>query len=121
MTTTPPSDARQEAERRYPETQPHWANRRMVSPGVGDMRDAFEDGAEWKGAQVAERLERLESIVRAFDKHLPPDGVGSPRSIADYDEDELDAIFDGIGLAVDVAHRALSGVESSDEGEADGE
>lgn len=39
--------ARQEAERRYPETSPYYANRRLVSPEIGDQRDAFEEGAEW--------------------------------------------------------------------------
>lgn len=66
--TTPSSEAaRAEAERRYPETQPYYANRRLVSPDVGAVRDAFEEGAEWKGAQVEERhklaVEALEALA----------------------------------------------------------
>ena len=56
--TTP----QEEAKRRYPETQPYYANRRLVSQEVRDQRQAFEEGAEWQ----AERLGPLVEAARAW-------------------------------------------------------
>lgn len=41
------NEAHAEVERRYPETAPYYANRRLVSPEVEELRVAFEEGAEW--------------------------------------------------------------------------
>ena len=56
------AEAEQEAERRYPETQPYYKNRRLVSPEVVSLREAFEDGVEWQ----AERLGPLVEAARAY-------------------------------------------------------
>ena len=42
------AEAEQEAERRYPETQPYYKNRRLVSPDVSALREAFRDGVAWQ-------------------------------------------------------------------------
>ena len=49
--------AEQEAERRWPETEPAYLNRGMVSHDIRDRRDAFEDGAEWALEPYRELLE----------------------------------------------------------------
>jgi hypothetical protein len=101
MTATPSSEARAEAraeaERRYPAPD-------LPGDNIG-LRVGFVEGAEWKGAQDAELFEALRVWLQtSFD--------GSYYRLDD-------------GVAVrahhlrDVALRTL-GVESSDEGEADG-
>jgi hypothetical protein len=115
MTTTPSSEARQEAELRYPENEPAYSGRGMISREVRDQREAFEEGAEWKGAQdealiqaaVTWYARRHEAI------HAPPGEYDQLESAWDRAGDRLaDAIF---------PYWIASGVESSDEGEADGE
>lgn len=39
------------------------------------------------------RAMRALAVAAAFDRHFPPEGVGAPRSIVDYDDDEIDVIF----------------------------
>jgi hypothetical protein len=52
MTATPPSEARQEAELRYPD---RWAGDALQE----FKRQDFIAGAEWKGAQDAGRLDGI--------------------------------------------------------------
>ena len=83
MTATHSSDARQEAERRYPASN-------FPGDNIG-LRVGFVEGAEWKGAQIADEI--LPILERLQDYH--GDCCTTPLR-------EL--------------YRALSGVESSDEG-----
>lgn len=50
-----------EAVRRYPETEPAYANRGMVSHEIRDQREAFEDG--WEAATQASEG-RIAQLVR---------------------------------------------------------
>jgi hypothetical protein len=83
------AEARAEAERRYPAPT-------LPGDNIG-LRVGFVEGAEWKGAQWGEVIEAARAWRRAAH-------TGDMR-LFNNAEDEL--------------MRALSGVESSDEGEAD--
>jgi hypothetical protein len=115
------AEARAEAERRYPAPT-------LPGDNIG-LRVGFVEGAEWKGTQDAKPLsdEQYAQVIIEAMEYLNEAGV----YVGDTDvpEDELRApryacVVDGTiywrGL-IDVIARALSGVESSDEGEADGE
>lgn len=104
MTATPSSEARAEAraeaERRYPAPT-------LPGDNIG-LRVGFVEGVEWKGAQVEALIQAARTFVDTFTT-----ASGSCLSCTGEDgehEDDCD-----IGM---FAH-ALSGVESSDEGEAD--
>lgn len=101
MTATPSSEARQEAERRaFEETRgTAWSVDWAWSQG-------FVEGAEWKGAQDAKVLEAARDIYHA-------ELVGGPFPMSVVLPRELYARLCDALLA--------SGVESSDEGEADGQ
>jgi hypothetical protein len=98
MTATPSSEARAEAraeaERRYPAPD-------LPGDNIG-LRVGFVEGAEWKGAQVAGLIE----AARALDDRFVNIKSTSALTLSDEFTDFIEAI------------RALSGVESSDEGEA---
>jgi hypothetical protein len=97
MTATPSSEARAEAraeaERRYPAPD-------LPGDNIG-LRVGFVEGAEWKGAQDASFREEIRRILRSYGPRAGQTTSG------------------GYGVLDELA-RALSGVESSDEGEADG-
>jgi hypothetical protein len=102
MTATPSSEARAEAraeaERRYPAPD-------FPGDNIG-LRVGFVEGAEWKGAQDAEVMQAARDIYHA-------ELVGGPFPMSVVLPRELYARLCDALLA--------SGVESSDEGEADGE
>ena len=95
MTATPSSEARanEAADERYALLMPELVHPLTVEEIKSTYAEGWLAGAEWKGAQVKMALIELRD---GFRRH------GLPQQEA-------------------IAIRALSGVESSDEGEADGE
>jgi hypothetical protein len=111
MTATPSSEARAEAERRYP------LGRFGVKKAVEQScrQQGFVEGAEWKGAQN-ELRDAVEAAAQdARTAYFVPAHKG-------HDHESQGANWIALNQAMirlDDALRAL-GVESSDEGEADG-
>ena len=103
MTATPSSEARanEAADERYALLMPELVHPLTVEEIKSTYAEGWLAGAEWKGAQDAKTFERLKVVALLIAEANWPYGFAS-----DYIEEQW---------------RALSGVESSDEGEADGD
>ena len=133
MTATPSSEARAEAERRW-EAGSHPQTMTVTASALkARFIDHFEEGAEWKGAQGREEeLEEfivywalgvgLSAYTSRFER-LFGGGVSAllPQPVFESARERLEAkLRADRDYCVKYGAPPASGVESSDEGEADG-